>query len=132
MTTIGNRLHQSRRDLNIKLSALAAQIGVTPSYLSKIETGRATNLSIDLIASLASALDVRPEYLAGWSDDATGEDRPASITEGRVVYEVDSPLQYHRIQQLLDLYNSLDSNRQDLAITIIQELHRAQTPRIIE
>lgn len=129
----GNRLHLSRRDLHIKLIDLAAQVGVSQSYLSKIETGRAKNVSFDLVEALAKALGVRPEYLLGWSDDPLGEgDTISSSTEGRVVYQVASPGEYRAMQQLLAIWPELTEDDRRFLIDFAGKLGRTGNVRIIE
>ena len=126
------RLLLSRRDLDLNQDQLALLAKVSRAYISDLERGKVVNPTVDVIEALAKALDVRPEYLLGWSDDATGEDRPGSVAERRVVYEVANAAQYHRMQQVLALFNELDWEYQELALKIIEEFGRAQQVRVIE
>lgn len=129
----GNRLHLSRRDLHIKLIDLAAQVGVSQSYLSKIETGRAKNVSLDLIEALAKALGVRPEYLLGWSDDPLGEGNTiSSAVDGRVVYQVSNPGEYRAMQELLGIWPELTDDDKRLLIDMATKFRRGNNVRIIE
>lgn len=126
------RLLLSRRDLDLNQDQLAALAKVSRAYISDLERAKVVNPTVDVVEALAKALDVRPEYLLGWSEDATGEDRPGSVAEGRVVYEVASVAQYHRVQQLLALFEELDWDYQELALKILEEFGRAQRVRVIE
>lgn len=104
---------------------LAAKAGnVSAAYISDIERNKVSNPTIEVIRSLADALGVRPEYLLGWSEDPLGEDRPASIAEGRVVYQVDSPAQYRQVQELLDLWQELTPEDQRMILDMIKHLRR--------
>lgn len=128
----GNRLHLSRRDLHIKLVDLAAQVGVSQSYLSKIETGRAKNVSFDLVEALARSLGVRPEYLLGWTDDPLGEGNLVSSSdENRVVYQVASPAEYRALQELLGVWPDLTAEDRRFLIDFAAKLGRTNA-RIIE
>lgn len=129
----GNRLHLSRRDLHIKLIDLAAQVGVSQSYLSKIETGRAKNVSFDLVEALAKALGVRPEYLLGWSDDPLGEGSTiSSAADGRVVYQVANPGEYRAMQELLGIWPELTDDDKRLLIDMATKFRRGNNVRIVE
>lgn len=129
----GNRLHLSRRDLHIKLIDLAAQVGVSQSYLSKIETGRAKNVSFDLVEALAKALGVRPEYLLGWSDDPLGEGNTiSSAADGRVVYQVANPGEYRAMQELLGIWPELTDDDKRLLIDMATKFRRGNNVRIVE
>lgn len=130
-SVLGRRLHISRLDADMTASALAEIVGVTPSYLSKIERGHAKNVKHELVQSLASAVGVRPEYLLGWSDDPLGEDRPGNVAEGRVVYEVNGPAEYRRVQELLELFNELTPEDQRILLEIAGRLRRAGDVRIV-
>lgn len=81
--------------------------------------------------ALATALGVRPEYLMGWSDDPLGEDRPASLAEGRVVYQVGSPAEYRVVQDLLDVFGELTPESQRLLLQLAEQLRRANSGRVV-
>lgn len=52
----GAALRHIRRITGVTVSALAAEIGVGPSYISNIEAGRSTAIPPDRFAALCSAL----------------------------------------------------------------------------
>lgn len=131
MRTLSKRLHDSRRELNIKATALAQRVGISHSYLSKIENDQIRNVPLELIELLARELAVRPEYLVGWSDDALGEDRPANVAEGRVVYDAVSPQERRRVQEVVDIMHDLPADRQELAVRVLEEFRNAQKVRIV-
>lgn len=123
-TTLGQRILLSRRDLDLNQEDLADRAGVSRPYISNIERGYLTNPTVEHIQAIAEALGVRPEYLLGWSEDPLGEDQPASIAEGRVVYQVDSPAQYRQVQELLDLWQELTPEDQRMILDMIKHLRR--------
>jgi transcriptional regulator with XRE-family HTH domain len=131
MTPFAQRLVLGRIDLDISQGELAQRAGISQSFLSRIERGRVHDVSIATLHALAAALGVRPEYLAGWSDDPLGEDRPASVAEGRVVYQVDTPTQYRLVQDLLDVFGELSPESQRLLLQLAEQLRRANGVRII-
>lgn len=69
--TIGERIHEARKKAGLTQTELAKKIGVMHSAIHKYETGIITNIPIDRIRSIASALNVTPAYLMGWEDDTT-------------------------------------------------------------
>lgn len=61
---IGTRLRQARESKNMSLRSLASAIGVSPSLLSQIETGK-TKPSVSTLYSLVSELDISTDALLG-------------------------------------------------------------------
>lgn len=59
---IGSRLKQRRKEMRIKQTEMAKELGVSQTYLSNIESGRA-NCSITLLADICNYLNVTPDYL---------------------------------------------------------------------
>ena len=129
--TLAVRLLISRRDLKFNQEDVADRAGVSGAYVSDLERGKVDNPTLDVVTSLARVLQVRPEYLLGWSDDAAGEDRPGNVAEGRVVYEVNGPAEYRRVQELLELFNELTPEDQRILWEIAGRLRRAGDVRIV-
>jgi len=129
---LSTRLLLSRRDLKINQDDLARTAGVSRAYISDLERGKVENPTADVIVALATALQVRPEYLMGWSDDALGESRPASISEGRVVYQVGSPAEYRLVQEMLELFTELAPENQRILLQLADQLRRANYARVVE
>lgn len=63
----GSRLKAARRAAGITQDQLAGSIEFSPISLSKLETGTSTP-SFEVFVALALALDVRPDFLAGWDN----------------------------------------------------------------
>ena len=59
---MGDRLRQARRARNLSLRVLADRLGVSPSLISQIETGRA-NPSVSTLYAIAAELDVSLDEL---------------------------------------------------------------------
>lgn len=59
---IGPRLKQRRKEMRIKQTEMAKELGVSQTYLSNIEGGR-TNCSITLFVDICNYLNVTPDYL---------------------------------------------------------------------
>lgn len=130
-STLGDRLLLARRQSGLNQETLADQVSINRTYISSLERGIADNPTKEIIEALAGALGVRPEYLAGWTDDPLGEDLPPSIAEGRIVYQVNGREQYRLTQELLDLFGELTPENQRLALQIIEQFRKAQNVRII-
>jgi len=56
----GKKIRRLRRDLDWTQEKLAEQAGMHATYIGQIERGQ-RNVSLDMIASLAKALNCRPE-----------------------------------------------------------------------
>ena len=59
---IGPRLKQRRKEMRIKQTEMAKELGVSQTYLSNIEGGR-TNCSITLFVDICNYFNVTPDYL---------------------------------------------------------------------
>lgn len=59
---IGPRLKQRRKEMRIKQTEMAKELGVSQTYLFNIEAGR-TNCSITLFVDICNYLNVTPDYL---------------------------------------------------------------------
>lgn len=130
---LADRLLLMRRELDLNQEELALRSGVDSSYISSLERKRRDNPSLDVIEALAAVLGVRPEYLAGWTDDALGEgDTLSSSTEGRVVYQVASPGEYRALRELLDIWPELTEDDRRFLIDFAGKLGRTGNVRIIE
>ena len=69
MKTIGQRIRDQRESLAITLEDLGKACGTTKQSIFKYEQGIVTNIPIDRLEAIASALGVTPAYLMGWEDD---------------------------------------------------------------
>lgn len=86
---LGARLREAREARGMSLRALAGAIGVSPSLLSQVETGR-TKPSVSTLYALVSELDISTDLLLG-RDDAPLEPAipaPAAEPAARPVVEM--------------------------------------------
>lgn len=67
---IGSRLREAREARGMSLRALASAIGVSPSLLSQVETGK-TKPSVSTLYSLVSQLDISTDALLGRDEPGT-------------------------------------------------------------
>lgn len=123
------RLLRSRRDLGWRQEDLADKSGVSRTYISEIERGKITNVGIEPVLSLASALGVTVPYLLGLTDDPLGEGNERVLREQSgdyVVFEVDAPDQRRIVQQVVDLFTRLTNDGQAHAIRYLSVLLRLE------
>lgn len=123
--TLATRLLLSRRRV-MNQDELARKANVRRGYISDLERGVADNPTVKVVEALARALNVRPEYLTCWRDDPLGEDLPANIAEGRVVYEARSSQERRRIEDVIEIMQDLAPERQELAVRVLEEFRNAQ------
>lgn len=62
LVDMGNRIKNRRKELNIKQSELAEQIGISNNHMSTIECGTGKP-SIDAFLNICDILKVTPDYL---------------------------------------------------------------------
>jgi transcriptional regulator with XRE-family HTH domain len=139
---IGYRILRSRRDLDIDQAELSQRAGVSRPYISQLEHGKKTNVSVDVIEALAAALGVSPAYLLGYTDNPSGEPDAkilAEQSEQYVVAEVDGADAKHDIRDLIATYQSLPKVQQTALLGFIRSLraveeetqYAVRPPRII-
>jgi transcriptional regulator with XRE-family HTH domain len=63
----GQRVRTLRSQRDLSQEDLAQLIFLSPSQLSRVESGRKKNISIELVEALAMALGVTVVVLLGWS-----------------------------------------------------------------
>ncbi|MDO5878302.1 MULTISPECIES: cupin domain-containing protein [Paenarthrobacter] len=97
-TELGDRLRQHRQDQGVSLRTLAAAVGISPSMLSQVETGK-IHPSVTTLYSLASYLDVSLDDLLGFTPTSRlapaaqspeiqrHEENPVLEMEGGVIWE---------------------------------------------
>jgi transcriptional regulator with XRE-family HTH domain len=138
---LATRLLLSRRDLGLDQLELAARSGVSNSYISDLERGRARNVGVDVVFSLADALGISTAYLLGISDDALGEgaDRVQKEMSGDVLtVDVESQEQRKLLQEAVDALAALPPREQRTALDILRIMRKAEeetsaplAPRIV-
>jgi len=130
-----DRLLISRRDMNLGQKELGRRANVSNTYISDLERGRITNPGIEVIASLANALDVSIEYLIGLSDDPTGGEqsgeRSLHLGDDYLAYEIHQEPLRKLTRQLIDIFLSLPPRDQALLVSMAQTVAEADQPRII-
>ncbi|MGQ0659416.1 helix-turn-helix domain-containing protein, partial [Sphingosinicella sp.] len=75
---LGGRIRRLRRELGLNQSAMAAEIGVSPSYLNHIERNQRP-VTASVLLRLANAYDLDLKAFAAEGGEATGPDQLAEI-----------------------------------------------------
>lgn len=140
--TLGQRVLTSRRDLHLDQEELSQKSGVSRSRISEIERGKAPNIGVEAVFSLASALGVSPIYLLGMTDNPSGEPDAKVLAEQSdqfVVAEVDGADAKQNIRDLIAAYQMLPKSQQAALLGFIRSLrsdeeetpYAPRKPRII-
>lgn len=74
MKTIGDRIKEQRILMGITQEELGRIASVSKVTIHKYETNVITNIPSDRIEIIAKALNVKPAYLMGWSDENMGKE----------------------------------------------------------
>lgn len=69
MKAITQRMKQRRLELGYSYQDLANLTGMSKSTLQRYETGAISNLPLHRLRTIATALNVDPEWLLGWKKD---------------------------------------------------------------
>lgn len=97
----GLRIKHLRKDQNFTQEVLSEMAGITPHYLYEIESGR-KSMSIHILASIASALQVSADYLLFGNDSR--------------LFDVDMPSEH---KQLMELTTRLTSSQKKHVLEIL-------------
>ncbi len=106
--TVAERLLLSRRLANLDQVELARRADVSNGYISDIERRKVSNVGIEVIESLAKALGVPPQWLAGWGDDSLLSSEVEKLDE--------------ESRKLIDVYEQLDNKQKALLIEMAKLL----------
>lgn len=69
MSTIGKRIKDRRIELGLSADELAEKLGKNRATIYRYEGDEIENLPLSVIVPLATALQVSPAYLMGWSEE---------------------------------------------------------------
>lgn len=71
MTNIGNRIKERRKTIGMTGVQVAERIGIAQATYYRYETTKGENIPADLVRPLAKVLLTTPEYLLGFTNDAS-------------------------------------------------------------
>ena len=105
MSTVGYRILQRRKELELTQEELARRMGYkSKSTINKIEMG-INDIPQSKIAKFAEVLATTPSFLMGWDDENDSPEEPR-LTEGE--------------QILLDLFRRVPEEQQQLVLQMIR------------
>ena len=71
--TIGERIKQRRKELDISVEELAKRLGKNRATVYRYENGEIENLPTPILETIAKALSTTPAYLLGWEENLSTE-----------------------------------------------------------
>lgn len=75
------RIKLRRKELNLSYQELADRTGLSKSTLQRYETGDIANIPLSKIETLANGLETTPQYIMGWTENATQKSASAARLE---------------------------------------------------
>lgn len=87
---LGGRLRRLRRDLGLNQSAMAAEIGISPSYLNHLERNQRP-VTAQVLLRMAEAYDVDLRSFAAEGGEGTGTDQLAEIFSDPMFADIGIP-----------------------------------------
>ena len=126
-TTLGDRVHLSRRELAIKQADLARLAGVSRTYISQIETGAAKAIMTDVLLNIAKALNVSPTYLLGLTDAPAGhadDGAPIAMSPDRLVFEIRDAEMRAAAIELMSIIREMTPAQRRLFVEMAQKMQR--------
>lgn len=128
MSTIGSRIRERRRELNITQADLAKRMGLTRPALSLLESGDTKTIAGDKLLRAAKALNVSPEWLGGGPEPASKAHHPSlgqlmlSVFEDRNGYGGPAAAQTPDEASVLAVYRKLSEGDRVLALRILEAI----------
>lgn len=116
------RLRSSREDLAWNQEELAEKSGISRSYISGIESGRAVNVTIDIAFALADALGVSRAYIVGLTEDPYG-----GIPDSKLEQEELDTL----TKEFIIIFQQLSDDKKGVLLNLARVLRSTDEPRII-
>lgn len=122
--TLAHRLLLSRRDSNLDQKELGRRANVSNGYISDIEHGKVTNVGIEVISSLAKALEISTAYLIGLTDDPYGGIPDSALEVERTQFDA-------LTQELINLFQQLSPPQQATLLNIAKVIRASDEAKII-
>lgn len=95
--SMGGRLRRARTSRGISLRTMAKRLGVSPSLISQVETGRAKP-SVSTLYALANELGISLDELL-FMDTTLSAASPAAVRAAAAPGPLDDPLPHHPVQR---------------------------------
>lgn len=96
---LAEQVFNHRRALGISQSELADRAGISRNYVSLIERGEASNLSLNVLHNLAAALGVTPAELTGEVQESA-QQMPTMISPALREFALQSGLSFEMVDRL--------------------------------
>ena len=105
MSTVGDRILQRRKELDLTQEELARRMGYkSKSTINKIEMG-INDIPQSKIMKFAEVLATTPSFLMGWDEEDDSPEEP-KLTEGEKI--------------LIDLFRRVPEDKQELVLQMIR------------
>ena len=100
---IGQRIANCRIDQDLTMDDIAQRVGVAKSTIQRYEKGTIKKLKLPVIESIASALNVNPNWLIGNTDN------PEPLSHFNSVEKEQSPVSEGLSAAKQDMYDFIDT-----------------------
>lgn len=119
----GDRVLLARRQVGIDQQELARKIGVSYPYISKIERGHVSNVTVEVVEKLAVALGISVEHLLGLTDVPLSDDgAPIEAGPERIVFEIRDAEMRSAIIELVSIVREMTPAERRYFVDMAQKL----------
>lgn len=109
-TEPGGRIRRQRREIGWSQAELAKKAGLSPSFLSEVETGK-RGISGSNLVRIAEALGVRAGFLLTGEGEVESETGPVEIPQELAQVAVEEGLSYSTTISLLQMHKAAIARR---------------------
>lgn len=113
--TVGEKIRACRESKQLTQTELGLACGVTKQTIFKYETGVVTNIPLDKLQCIASALGVSAAYLMGWGEAEEDKKAAPAMSEG--------------VNKLIDVISQLTPENQRMLLAAAKGFLQAQSER---
>lgn len=110
--TVGERIRVCREARHLTQTELGLACGVAKQTIFKYETGVVTNIPLDKLQLIASALNVSAAYLIGWETPQDKNGESPSEYEGLSTAKI----------SLIEFAKSIPDDKAELALRVIRSI----------
>lgn len=117
---LGDRVRRLRKSLNWTQDRLAAEAGVSKSFISEVENG-ASQPRGPVLVKIAAALQASIDYLMTGQEPTVHAAKPVEIPSELAAFAKRRGIPYPHVELLLDFHNSVVGMRRDQPETRLPE-----------
>jgi transcriptional regulator with XRE-family HTH domain len=121
MSTLGERIHKRRTQLNWTLAMLSKEADVSKGFLSDLENNKKKSVGGDKLRDISRALGVTADYLLSGDQSVHGAPADLNIPQSLATFAQNQGLSFSHTAMLLQLRRQILAFRSDTKSEDLEE-----------